>query len=97
MDIVSLIIQLLSGAAGGNIVGSVLKNLNLGTVGNSLAGIVGGFLGGNFLGPLIGPGAAAVAGGGLDIGSIIGQVVSGGAGGGILMAIVGLIRSVMAK
>ena len=97
MDPITLIIQALSGAAGGNIVGSVLKNLNLGTVGNSLAGIVGGVLGGNFLGGLIGPGATAAASGGLDIGSIIGQVVSGGAGGGVLMAIVGLIRSVMAK
>ena len=97
MDIASLIIQLISGAAGGNIVGSVLKNLNLGPVGNTIAGIVGGFLGGNFLGPLIGPGAAAAAGGGLDLASIIGQIVSGGAGGGILMAVVGLIRSVMAK
>lgn len=95
MDITSLIIQLLSGAAGGNVVGSVLKNLNLGPVGNTLAGLVGGFLGGNFLGPLIGPGAAAT--GGLDLTSIIGQVVSGGAGGGVLMALVGLIRSVMAK
>mgnify|MGYP000623831868 CR=1 FL=1 len=45
MDIVSLIIQLLSGAAGGNIVGSVLKNISLGTVGNSIAGILGGVLG----------------------------------------------------
>ena len=40
---------------------------------------------------------SAAASGGLDIGSIIGQVISGGAGGGVLMAIVGLIRSVMAK
>ena len=41
MDILSLIIQLLSGAAGGNIVGSVMKNQSLGTVGNSIAGIIG--------------------------------------------------------
>ena len=34
-----LIIALLSGAAGGNIVGALAKNLSLGTLGNSLAGI----------------------------------------------------------
>ena len=97
MDIISLIIQLVSGAAGGNIVGSVLKNLSLGTVGNSLSGVVGGLLGGKILGSLVGPGAVAAASGGLDISAIIGQVLSGGAGGGVLMAIVGLIRSMMAK
>lgn len=97
MDPITLIIQALSGAAGGNVLGNVMKNLSLGTVGNSLAGIIGGLLGGNVLGGLIGPGATAAASGSLDLSAIIGQVVSGGAGGGILMAVVGLIRSVMAK
>ena len=97
MDVVSLIIQLLSGAAGGNAVGGILKDMNLGAVGNTLAGLVGGVLGGTFLGPLIGPDAAAAASGSLDLPSVIGQVVSGGAGGGALMAIAGFIRSVMAK
>ena len=59
MDILSLIIQLLSGAAGGNIIGTVMKNLSLGPIGNTIAGIIGGFLGGNFVGPMIGPGQAA--------------------------------------
>ena len=97
MDIFSLILQLLSGAGGGNIVGNVLKNLNLGPVGNSLAGLLGGWLGGTFLGPLIGPGAAAAASGGYDLSALLGQVITGGAGGGALMALVGLIRSFMVK
>lgn len=98
MDIVSLLIQLASGALGGNVAGSLLKNLSLGTLGNSLAGIVGGGLGGQILGPLLAGGAPAVAaGGGLDIASILTQVVSGGAGGGVMMAVVGLLRSMMAK
>ena len=99
MDIVSLLIQLASGALGGNVAGSLLKNLSLGTLGNSLAGIVGGGLGGQLLGPLLTGGAPAVAavGGGLDIASIVSQVVSGGAGGGIMMAVIGLLRSMMAK
>ena len=97
MDIVSLIIQLLSGAAGGNVAGSVLKNLSLGTLGNSIAGIIGGLAGGQLLGPLFGPGAKALASGGLDPTAIIGQIVSGGLGGGVLMALAGLVRSMMAK
>jgi len=44
-----LIIQLVSGALGGNVAGSLLKNFSLGTLGNSIAGIVGGGLGGTLL------------------------------------------------
>ena len=44
MDIISLIINLISGAVGGNIAGSVLKDQSLGTMGNSIAGILGGEL-----------------------------------------------------
>lgn len=90
-----LIISLISGAAGGNIVGRVLKNLDLGPVGNSIAGIIGGGLGQQILGALGAGGAEAAAG--MDIGSIISSVASGGVGGGVLMAIVGIIKSAMAK
>ncbi len=82
-----LIINLISGAVGGNVVGAVLKKLSLGTVGNSLAGIVGGGLGGQILGML--------GGGGLE--GIVGQLASGGAGGGALMVIIGLIKKMMSK
>jgi hypothetical protein len=94
--IISLIISLLSGAAGGNIIGSILKQFNLGPLGNSIAGIIGGGLGGQLLGALTGGGVAAATSG-LDIGSIISQVIGGGAGGGVLMVIVGLIRQLMGK
>ena len=95
--IVGLIIQLISGAVGGNIAGSALKQYNLGTMGNSIAGIIGGGVGAQIIGALLGTGGtgAEAAAGSLDIGSIIGQIVSGGAGGGILMVIVGLIKQAM--
>jgi hypothetical protein len=38
---VALIIQLISGAVGGNIAGAILKNFNLGPIGNSIAGLIG--------------------------------------------------------
>lgn len=96
MNIVSVIIQLLSGAAGGNIAGKVLKQFDLGPVGNSIAGILGGGLGGQLLG-MLGAGGGAAAAGGLDLGSILSSVASGGVGGSVLMIIIGLIRSAMSK
>lgn len=94
-----LIISLLSGAVGGNAVGGLLKKLNQGTLINSIAGIVGGGLGGQILGFLGAPETAGAAGevAGLDIGSIIGQVASGGVGGGVVLAVVGFVRNMMNK
>jgi hypothetical protein len=91
-----LIISLIAGALGGNAVGAVAKNLNLGVLLNSVAGIVGGGLGSQIIGMLGGADAAAAAGG-LDIGSIISSVASGGVGGGVVMAIVGVLKGMMAK
>lgn len=88
-----IIIQLIAGAAGGNVVGSLVKQLDLGPVWNSVAGIVGGGIGGQILGAVLGGGA--VASGGLDIGSIIAQVAAGGVGGGVLMAIIGVVKQAM--
>ena len=40
--IINLIIQLVAGAVGGNAVGAGLKDLNLGPLGNTIAGALGG-------------------------------------------------------
>lgn len=94
MDITSLIVQLVSGAVGGNVAGAALKKFSLGTVGNSLVGILGGGLGGQLLGMLGvgGAGEAAAAAGGMDMGSMVSNVAGGGVGGALLMAIIGVIR-----
>jgi uncharacterized membrane protein YeaQ/YmgE (transglycosylase-associated protein family) len=89
-----IIIQLISGAVGGNVIGTVMKNLNLGTLGNSIAGIVGGGLGGQLLGMA---GMAPDAAAGMDISSILTSVAGGGVGGGVVMAIVGIVKKMMAK
>jgi len=54
MDITSLLIQLVSGAAGGNIAGAAMKKSSLGTVGNSIVGILGGGVGGAVLLAIVG-------------------------------------------
>ena len=97
MDIVGLIVQLISGALGGNAAGALLKQFSLGPVGNSIVGTIGGGLGGQLLG-MLGAGDVAAAGGaGLDIGSIVSNVAGGGVGGAVLMIIVGFIRKAMSK
>lgn len=98
MDIASLIIQLVSGAAGGNIAGALLKKLSLGPVGNSIVGILGGGVGGQLLGMFgLGGASAGAAASGLDIGSIVSSVAGGGVGGGALMAVVGAVRRAMSR
>ncbi len=94
MEYLPLIIQLISGALGGNVAGTLLKNLSLGTLGNSIAGIVGGGIGGQILEQVFHTG---IAGGALDPVAIITQILGGGVGGGVLMAIVGAIRNAVAK
>lgn len=102
--IVPLIIQLIAGGAGGNVIGQMVKKLSLGPTGNSIAGAVGGlavtWLAGMIPGldALVGmAGGTATAAGGMDGGALAGQAVTGLVGGGVLTAIIGAIRSSMAK
>jgi len=87
-----LIIQLISGAVGGNLAGKLLPKLNLGTLGNSISGILGGGLGGTLLGML-----GLATDGGMDISGIIGSIAGGGVGGGAIMAVIGAIKNAMSK
>jgi uncharacterized membrane protein YeaQ/YmgE (transglycosylase-associated protein family) len=96
MDIVTLIIQLVAGAVGGNVAGAAIKQYSLGTIGNSIAGIIGGGIGGQILGAVVPSLATAASTGTLDIGSIIGQIVGGCVGGGVLMVIVGIVKQMLA-
>jgi uncharacterized membrane protein YeaQ/YmgE (transglycosylase-associated protein family) len=93
MEVFNLIISLISGAIGGNVAGAAMKEQSLGTAGNSIAGILGGGLGAMVLQSL----GAASSGGGLDLGSLIGSIAAGGVGGGIVLAVIGLIKSAMAR
>lgn len=92
-NLVPLIIQLISGAVGGNVAGALMKNFSLGPVWNSVVGIVGGGLGGQLLGML----GIATSTGGMDMASVVGSIAGGGVGGGVLLAIVGVIKKAMAK
>ena len=95
MDMTSLIVELVSGAVGGNVAGAAMKDKSLGTAGNSIAGIVGGGLGGAILQAVMG--GAATGGGSMDMSTILSNVGGGGVGGAILMIVIGLIKNQMMK
>lgn len=94
----NLIISIISGAISGNALGGVLKKLNLGALGNTIAGAIGGGAGSQIMGMLSGgEGAAPLAGmaeaaGAGDMGSMISAVVAGGAGGGALTGILAMVK-----
>lgn len=87
-----IIVQLISGAAGGIGAGAALKKQSLGTLWNAVAGVVGGGLGGQLLGLL-----GVAAGGGMDAAGVAGSVAGGGVGGAVVMIIVGLIKKALGK
>ena len=95
MDITSLIVEAISGAVGGNVAGAAMKEKSLGLAGNSIAGILGGGIGGTILQAVMG--SAAAGGGGMDLQSILANVGGGGVGGAVLMIVIGIIKQQMAK
>jgi len=98
MDVVNLIINLVAGAVGGNVGGAaVSKENSLGTLGNTIAGLVGGPTGAwiaTALGLLAQTGALGVEGTAQEInwGHLIGQIASSGVGGAVLSALAGFIK-----
>lgn len=89
MDWVGLIIQLVGGAAGGYGTGKVAKNVSINPTVDAIVGLIGGY-GGTWLAGLIPALAPMLAGGGT---AYVGQAVTGVVGGGILTAVVGLIKN----
>jgi hypothetical protein len=94
MDIATLLIQLASGALGGNAAGTYAKDTGLGTMGNTIAGALGGGIGGQILNALLGLGGTAAASG-LDIGTIVSGFATGGIMGGLTALAIGFLKAKM--
>ena len=92
--LINLIIQIIAGAIGGNAVGAGIKNVDLGALGNTIAGAIGGAGGGTLLTALL-PLLQGAAAGNVDIGALVGQAVGGGVAGAVLTAIVGIVKNMM--
>jgi len=83
-QLINWIVSLIAGGAGGNIVGALVKNRNLGPMLNTVLGLIGGGLGGQVLPSLI-PALGGLFGGG----------EANYAGTGVLSAIVGALLPVI--
>jgi hypothetical protein len=88
-----ILINLVAGALGGVGAGKASPNFDLGTMGNVIAGLVGGGVLGQILTLMLPSVVAAAQSGNLSIGGIVSHVVAGGAGGAILTALVGAIKN----
>lgn len=101
MDIISLLISLVSGAVGGNVAGAALPEKNLGTIANTVIGLLGGGVGDfilKALGVLATTSAAGAAGGSeLDLASILANIGVSGVSGGVITAIITLIKDALQK
>ncbi|MGB0843864.1 MAG: hypothetical protein ACPGVN_03880 [Alphaproteobacteria bacterium] len=86
-SLLPLIISAVSGAAGGNVAAKFMSNLSMGTIGNTIAGLLGG----------VALAKGANIGGTGDIGSILAMVGTGAVGGGALTGIVGVIRNLISR
>lgn len=87
-----ILIQLISGAAGGNVVGALLKKLPLSKILATVLGAVGGAGSGQLVALL--PMLQGLLGG--DGGGILADAGAGAGGGAILTLIVGFIKKAMA-
>ncbi len=90
------IIQIVSGAVGGNIAGKAMQNFSLGPILNSLVGIIGGGLGGQIL-SMVGLGGVGDIASSPDIANILTDVAGSGVGGAVLLVVVGLIKKAFSK
>ena len=82
-----LIASLISGGVGGNLAGMLMKKFSLGTLWNTVVGVLGG-AGGMQLLELVG-----MLGG---EGGLIANIAGSAVGGGVLMTIVSMVKSAMA-
>lgn len=89
MSLVAILTSLISGAIGGNIAGMLLKKYDLGTTGDSVAGAIGGAMGGPLtIFMLTRPEALS---------GVISNIMVSGIGGAIVMIVIGLIKNSMSN
>ena len=88
--LINLLVQIISGAVGGNIVGMTKQSLGTGL--NTFLGIIGGLVLGQNVAALTGTSGGEA----LDVAAVGGNIVGGGVGGLVLTWVVGFIKSKMA-
>ena len=89
--LISLVVQIISGAVGGNLAG--MSKQSLGTGLNTLIGGVGGLVLGQIVSVLTGTSSGEA----LDVAAVGSNIVGGGIGGLVLTWVVGFIKQKLAK
>jgi hypothetical protein len=92
MNTLPMILQVVSGAAGGNIAGVLFSNLNLGAIGNSVAGMIGGALGGYIFHSVWASGAGTT-----DMQIFLTSLVGGTVGGAVMTVIIGALKGLLIR
>ena len=87
MNLTALIVQLIGGALGGYAAGNVLKEINLGTIGNMIVGALGGGVGGQVFFTLLGLSGTV---------QIVSALVTGAVSGGLATLLIGFPKSKIA-
>jgi uncharacterized membrane protein YeaQ/YmgE (transglycosylase-associated protein family) len=87
-QLVSWLISLVTGGVCGSIAGALFKNLNLGPLGNTVAGVVGGVLGGQLLMAMFASDTAS---------GVSGNVAWSGVAGIAIMMLAGAVKNARAK
>ena len=92
-----VVLQLIAGAVGGSVIGTTIKRYELGMIWNLLVGIIGGGIGAQIIGALVGGGEAnAIVGpDGFDFGTLVAQFAAGAFGGGALVVITVAVKENM--
>ena len=91
MDVVGLIVNLVSGGIGGNILGAAWKEKTLGALGNTIAGAIGG-VAGTYILTAVGV-LNSLGLGDMSIGTLASGAGTSAVSGVVLTAIVGMIKS----
>lgn len=105
MDIVSILSSLLGGAVGGNVAGPATQDKNLGVLGNTITGLIGGAASTYILQAIgvinaISSGSSADVANALqavDWSAVISHLGAGAGGGAILTAVVAYLKDAMGK
>lgn len=95
-----LIVQLVAGVLGGNLIGGISRRISLGFLGNSLLGIIGSFTAYHMeLMAVLGIDFAPLGKDlfGHDLGELLNRVVGGVTGGGIFMTVFGLVKGLLVR
>jgi hypothetical protein len=92
MNTVPVILQLICGVVGGNLICAGFKDLSLGPIGNSLAGLLGGGIFGHFLHTMTG-----VGGNSSDLQIFLTSLLGGLSGGAVMTILVGWVKGMISR